>query len=609
MKTKLKLIIVICAMMGLGNNSIQAQPPVKSLTAGSPKMIGDGRYNLPNEWKRPTSQSIEIFTAQVVMESITALDNVLIGVADWTNPYPSRTFPTGYPGVGFENEQYAPVLLSGFPYGIPNGAERMYVQIHYTSDPFVEINGNLMAGYEHLSNWNGTITVNAGDVVRLELDGFFTYSGSNAGSNVLVFNTSTLIDGGNKSNYTLTQSGNYQLRTRDGYSANPTDTTDFTLNFTVAPPTQYTIALSSSPSNGGTTSGSGTFNAGTTQTVVATPNSGFRFVNWTENGSVVSTNASYSFTLNGNRSLVANFEPIQYTITATAGANGSISPNGSVSVNHGANQTFTFNPTNGYQIDAVKVDGNVVNVSGNTYTFTNVQANHSIEVSFKVIPPTTYTITATAGANGSISPNGSVSVNHGANQTFTFNPATGYQIAQVKVDGNVVNVSGNTYTFTNVQANHTIEVSFKVIPPTQYTITATAGANGSISPNGAVSVNAGENKTFTFTPNSGYQVVIVKVDGNVVNVSGNTYTFTNVQSNHSIEVSFKKAERIHKYLDYTLIGNVVKLSVVGVDEGETFTLKVNGTPSEWEFTIESGKLYEIIATSNKNEKLYVKIKK
>jgi translation elongation factor P/translation initiation factor 5A len=179
----------------------------------------------------------------------------------------------------------------------------------------------------------------------------------------------------------------------------------------------------------------------------------------------------------------------------------------------------------------------------------------------------------------------------------------------VKVDGNVVNVSGNTYTFTNVQANHSIEVSFKVIPPTIYTITATSGANGSISPNGAVSVNAGENKTFTFTPNSGYQVAIVKVDGNVVNVSDNTYTFTNVQSNHSIEVSFKKAERIHKYLDYTLTENVVKVSVIGTDEGESFTLTVNGQPSDYEFTVESGKLYEIIATSNKNEKLYVKIKK
>jgi hypothetical protein len=71
--------------------------------------------------------------------------------------------------------------------------------------------------------------------------------------------------------------------------------------------TAYTITTSSSPSNGGATSGGGTFAAGTSQTVTASPNGGFTFTNWTENGSVVSTSASYTFTLNSNRNLLANF--------------------------------------------------------------------------------------------------------------------------------------------------------------------------------------------------------------------------------------------------------------------------------------------------------------
>ena len=71
--------------------------------------------------------------------------------------------------------------------------------------------------------------------------------------------------------------------------------------------TSYTITTSSSPGNGGTTSGGGTFAAGTLRTVTATSNAGFTFSNWTENGSVVSTSASYTFTLNSNRNLVANF--------------------------------------------------------------------------------------------------------------------------------------------------------------------------------------------------------------------------------------------------------------------------------------------------------------
>jgi hypothetical protein len=60
-----------------------------------------------------------------------------------------------------------------------------------------------------------------------------------------------------------------------------------------------------------------------------------------------------------------------------------------------------------------------------------------------------------------------------------------------------------SYTFTNIQANHTIAASFVL---KTYTIVASAGAGGSISPNGSVVVNCGDNQTFTITPNTGYQI-------------------------------------------------------------------------------------------------------
>lgn len=72
-------------------------------------------------------------------------------------------------------------------------------------------------------------------------------------------------------------------------------------------PADYTIALSAAPQAGGTVSGSGTFPAGSSRTATATPNSGYTFINWTENGSVVSNSASYTFTLTASRTLVANF--------------------------------------------------------------------------------------------------------------------------------------------------------------------------------------------------------------------------------------------------------------------------------------------------------------
>lgn len=71
----------------------------------------------------------------------------------------------------------------------------------------------------------------------------------------------------------------------------------------------YTINTSSSPVAGGTTSGGGPVNAGDSVTVVAVPSAGYSFVNWTESGAVVSSSASYTFTANANRSLIANFTP------------------------------------------------------------------------------------------------------------------------------------------------------------------------------------------------------------------------------------------------------------------------------------------------------------
>jgi hypothetical protein len=151
-------------------------------------------------------------------------------------------------------------------------------------------------------------------------------------------------------------------------------------------------------------------------------------------------------------------EPVIFTITASAGDNGIISPNGAVEVEAGTDMTFTFTPNSGYEVDQVLVDGSVVTVSGNSYTFTNVTGNHTISVTFKRIP---HTITASVGEHGSISPSGLAYVEEGGVITFTFTPDSGYKIDEVKVDGHKVKVKGNSYIFTNVTGDHTISVTFK----------------------------------------------------------------------------------------------------------------------------------------------------
>jgi hypothetical protein len=77
----------------------------------------------------------------------------------------------------------------------------------------------------------------------------------------------------------------------------------------------FTVATSASPAYGGSASGDGTFNSNSVVMVSATPNTGFKFVDWTEFGTPVSTSANYSFNLTADRSLVANFAPASVSAT------------------------------------------------------------------------------------------------------------------------------------------------------------------------------------------------------------------------------------------------------------------------------------------------------
>jgi len=106
--------------------------------------------------------------------------------------------------------------------------------------------------------------------------------------------------------------------------------------------------------------------------------------------------------------------------------------------------------------------------SGNNFSDTAYEYFRTLDDGGAVpppLPPSTYTITATAGANGSISPS-SVSKTAGQSQTFTATPSTDYVVDEWKLDGGVVpNNDTIYYTLINIQSSHYIQVTFKVIPP------------------------------------------------------------------------------------------------------------------------------------------------
>ena len=263
--------------------------------------------------------------------------------------------------------------------------------------------------------------------------------------------------------------------------------------------------------------------------------SGYEIADVLVDGSSVGTPANYLFpsSTTGTPTLSVSFALIgPYTITASAGANGSISPSGAVLVDVVDTQIFAIVPSAGFSVADVLVDGASVGaVTSYMFpAFSSGTTDHTISVSFA---QNIYTITASAGANGSMSPSGAVSVNGTANQAFSITPASGFSVADVLVDGASVGAV-TSYTFTNVLADHTIAVSFAA---TTHTITASADANGSVSPSGAVAVNEGTDQAFTITAVNGYHIADVLVDGVSVGAVG-SHTFTNVIADHTISATF-----------------------------------------------------------------------
>jgi hypothetical protein len=330
--------------------------------------------------------------------------------------------------------------------------------------------------------------------------------------------------------------------------------------------TAYTITASAGPNGSISPAGATLVPVGSSVSYTITPNACYRILDVLVDGVSQGPIANYSFTnVTADHTISATFALNTYTIVASAGAGGSISPSGNVVVNCGDSQTFTITPDACYSIADVLVDGGSVGPVG-TYTFNNVTANHTIQASFTL---DTYTITATAGPGGMITPSGAVNVNCGGSQTFDIEPTDKcWAIADVLVDGVSVGPV-STYTFTDVQANHTIDATFVEGGP--FTITATAGPGGSITPSGAVPVMCGDDQGFTIVANVGFVIDDVVVDGGSVGAVG-VYNFVDVQANHTIHATFRDVSC--PYVE-VLVPNGGEALIIGISTNLTWNASDN----------------------------------
>jgi type IV pilus assembly protein PilY1 len=221
-----------------------------------------------------------------------------------------------------------------------------------------------------------------------------------------------------------------------------------------------------------------------------------------------------------------------YTVTANAGTGGSISPSGAISVTEGSSLSFTITPDACYDILDVAVGMGSIGPVG-SFTLVNITSDTTVNASF--YSSGDISINASSGEGGSIGPvEGPLTMSCGGSLTYTITPDAGYEILDVVVDG-VSRGPITSWDFTNATADHSIHATFNALA--NHTITTIAGSNGSISPAGPVSATPGSSQTFTITPDAGYEVDDVTVDG-VSQGALSSYTFSNIDGDHTIEAQF-----------------------------------------------------------------------
>lgn len=193
------------------------------------------------------------------------------------------------------------------------------------------------------------------------------------------------------------------------------------------------------------------------------------------------------------------------------------------------NPTGTFANSSDYYVQIANTA--IADTAGNAYA----GINNTTSWNFTTVA-ITYTVTVTQATGGTIAPGTQSGITSGSSSNaFTATPTSCYTFASWTIDGTPNASTANPYTFTNVNANHTLTAVYNL---QTNDVTASAGANGNISPNGTTAVNCGASQTYTITPNSGYAVDDVLVDG--VSVGAVTsYLFTNVTSAHTIFATFK----------------------------------------------------------------------
>lgn len=229
--------------------------------------------------------------------------------------------------------------------------------------------------------------------------------------------------------------------------------------------------------------------------------------------------------------------PLVHSVTTSA-VNGKITDT-NLEIDEGDSYTVSYGCDSDHRLQSLLIDGEPVDITRypTSYTFSDLQEDHSIQAIFEEIP--VYTVTTTA-SNGSI--NDSLTAKEHKPLTVSFFPQEHYVVDTLTVDGQIIPVTSDTsgYTFDDMTSDHTIDVTFKPVPA--YTITVTA-QHGTIN-DSSITVYRGDSYTTSAIPDRSCYLRTCLVDGKEYSFKkGETnITLDAIQSDHTIQLIYSRID-------------------------------------------------------------------